>query len=429
MVYMPLEIPRGTRDYGPKESIRLKDVISRTEQTFRRFGFYPIITPAIEKIEVLNSKIYGSDANNEIYLLDGKEAGLRYDLTVPTARYVAMNKGTALPFKRYMIAEAWRRDEPQYMRSREFIQADIDVIGSSEISAEAEVIAASATALENLGITDYTIMLNHRVILSAIMDTFAIPKDKQIQTMRILDKLAKISSEEILKQMTELGISNDISEQMLNFIKVEEGTEQKLTRIEANITSAKAPIADMRELISLLDTYKIKGKIVVDLSIIRGIDYYTGMVWEITAAAAGKKTLAIGSGGRYDGLIEKYSNIHTPAVGSSIGISRVVEFLKAKSGANTYADVYVAYLGKEAMKYAIEVANIFRESGINADLNMTPRNISKQLEYVNSLEIKYVCIIGPSEVQTGLIMLKNMFKEEEVQISPEDAVTKIKAGM
>ncbi len=429
MVYMPLEIPRGTRDYGPKESIRLKDVISRTEQTFRRFGFYPIITPAIEKIEVLNSKIYGSDANNEIYLLDGKEAGLRYDLTVPTARYVAMNKGTALPFKRYMIAEAWRRDEPQYMRSREFIQADIDVIGSSEISAEAEVIAASATALENLGITDYTIMLNHRVILSAIMDTFAIPKDKQIQTMRILDKLAKISSEEILKQMTELGISNDISEQMLNFIKVEEGTEQKLTRIEANITSAKAPIADMRELISLLDTYKIKGKIVVDLSIIRGIDYYTGMVWEITAAAAGKKTLAIGSGGRYDGLIEKYSNIHTPAVGSSIGISRVVEFLKAKSGANTYADVYVAYLGKEAMKYAIEVANIFRESGINADLNMTPRNISKQLEYVNSLEIKYVCIIGPSEVQTGLIMLKNMFKGEEVQISPEDAVTKIKAGM
>ena len=429
MVSMTLEIPRGTRDYGPKESIRLKSVISRTEQIFRRFGFYPITTPAIEKTEVLNSKIYGSDANNEIYLLDGKEAGLRYDLTVPTARYVAMNKGTSLPFKRYMIAEAWRRDEPQYMRSREFIQADIDVIGSSEISSEAEVIAASAIALENLGITDYTILLNHRVILSSIMDRFNIPKDKQVQTMRILDKLAKISAEEIMKQMAELGINKDTAEQMLNFIKVEEATEQKLTRIEANIEATKAPVAEMRELISLLGIYKIKGTVLVDLSIIRGIDYYTGMVWEITATAAGKKTLAIGSGGRYDSLIEKYSKVHTPAVGSSIGISRVVEFLEAKSGAKTYADVYVAYIGTEAMKYAIEVANIFRESGINADLNMTSRNIGKQLEYVNSLEIKYVCIIGPSEAQTGLVMLKNMYKGEEVQISVEDAVTKIKSGL
>lgn len=429
MINMVLEIPRGTRDYGPKESIRLKNVISRTEQVFRRFGFYPIVTPAIEKTEVLNSKIYGSDANNEIFLLDGKEAGLRYDLTVPTARYIAMNKGIPLPFKRYMIAEAWRRDEPQYMRSREFIQADIDIIGSPEISAEAEVIAASAIALENLGITDYTVMLNHRAILSAIMDRFGIPKDKQTQAMRILDKLAKVSAEEILKQMAVLGISKETAEQMLNFIKVEEGTEQKLTRIEADIESTKATVADMRELISLLGLYKIKGEITIDLSVIRGIDYYTGMVWEITAAAAGKKTLAIGSGGRYDGLIEKYSKVHTAAVGSSIGISRVVEFLEAKSGAKTYADVYISSIGKEAMKYAIEVASMFRESGINTDLNMTQRSIGKQLEYVNSLEIKYVCIIGPSEAQTGLVTLKNMYKGEEVRISAEDAVTKIRAGL
>ncbi len=429
MIKMTLELPRGTKDYGPKESMRLKAIISKVEDTFRKFGFYPITTPAIEKIEVLSSKIYGSDANNEIFLLDGKEAGLRYDLTVPTARYFAMNKGTALPFKRYMIAEAWRRDEPQFMRGREFIQADLDVIGSSEITAEAEVIAATALALEGIGITDYTILLNNRILLSAIMDKFAIPKDKQLQAMRILDKLAKLSAEEILKQMDAIGVSKDTAEQLLNFIKVEEGTQQKLTRIEANTDSTKATVEKMRNLISLLGLYHINGELSIDLSVIRGLDYYTDTVWEITATTSGKKTLAIASGGRYDSLIEKYSKVHTPAVGSSIGISRVVELLEAKSGAKTYADVYISYMDNESIKYAIEVANIFRNSGINVDLNMTQRNISKQLEYVNTLSIKYVCIIGPSEVQTGLITLKNMYKNEETQIGPEEAVSKIKAGL
>lgn len=425
---MALELPRGTRDYGPKDSIRMQSIISRVETIFRRFGFYPIMTPAIEKAEVLSSKIYGSDANNEIFLLDGKDSGLRYDLTVPTARYFAMNKGTPTPFKRYMIAEAWRRDEPQFMRAREFIQADLDVIGSAEISAEAEVIAASALALESLGIVDYTIMLNNRMLLNAIMNKFDIPAEKQTHTMRILDKLAKISAEEIIKQLSDLGVGKDTAEQMLNFIKVEEGYEEKLTRVEANIDSAKAVVADMRELISLLEIYKIKGKISVDLSIIRGLDYYTGAIWEITAAAAGKKTLAIASGGRYDRLIEKYSNTKTPAVGSSIGITRVAEFLEAKSGTVTYADVYVSYLGKETMKYAMDVANLFRNSGINADLNMTQRNVGKQLEYANSLEIKYVCIIGPSEMQGGIVTLKNMYKGEESRMSPEEAASKIRSG-
>ncbi len=425
---MALELPRGTRDYGPKESIRLKSIISRVEETFKRFGFYPIITPAIEKTDVLSSKIYGSSANNEIFLLEDKESGLRYDLTVPTARYIAMNKGTPLPLKRYAIGNAWRRDEPQFLRLREFMQADIDVIGSTELISEAEVIAATAVALEEIGIADYAILINNRALISAIMDRFSIPKEKHVQAMRILDKLAKTSTEEIIRQLSESGIANDTSEQLLNFINVQESNDEKLARISANIESAKATVGQLEKLLSILKQYKLKGNIQVDISVIRGLDYYTGTIWEFVTSSSGKRSPSIASGGRYDNLIEKYSRVQTPAVGSSIGVSRIADLIESKSSPKTYTNVYVSYIGNDALDYAIGVANTMRSNGICADLNVTQRNISKQLEYVNSLEIKYVCIVGPAELQEKKVKLRNMYKNEEESMPIEQAIARIKAG-
>ena len=181
---MELSLPRGTKDYNPGETILLKQIILVIEEAFKRFGFHPITTPAIELLSTLNAKAYGEDAKKEIYKIEGAEEGLRYDFTVPLARFMAMNKDLPLPFKRYQIGNVWRMDEPQKMRNREFIQADIDIIGSPEPISDAEVISPIAFALGELGITDYRILINSRMILDRILGKFKVPDQRHNEAIR-----------------------------------------------------------------------------------------------------------------------------------------------------------------------------------------------------------------------------------------------------
>ncbi len=422
---MPVELLRGMRDFGPAEAIRLREIISRVEDIFRRFGFYPIETPSLESKDVLTAKAYGQEANKELYMLEGGDAGLVYDLTVPLARYVSMNKDLALPFKRYQIAKAWRRDEPQKMRSREFMQADIDIVGSREPSAEAEVIGATGLSLEAVGIMDYTIAISSRVMLNGVLNLFKVPKEKQNSAIITIDKMGKISRDEAIKQIAALGMETRDAEGLLNFINEEMANEEKLKKLAANVPEAKEETDRLAVIIGLLSNYHLNGTIKVDLSLARGLDYYTGTVWEFIAMRNNERLPTIASGGRYDSLIEIYSKTPQPAVGSSIGISRAFELTKSTDPKSTYARIYIANIGPMNYDYAVTIANFMRSRGISADLNVTTRSISKQLEYANSMKIKYTAVVGDREREANKIRLRDMDTGNEELLDLEETIKKL----
>jgi histidyl-tRNA synthetase len=423
---MPEDKPRGTRDFSPAEAISIKYITGVAEEVFKRFGFYPIETPAVENLSTLNTKAYGGESTKEIYKIDGEAEGLRYDFTVPLARYVASNKDLTLPFKRYQIGTIWRRDEPQKMRYREFLQADIDIVGSSDIDGDAEIVAASSMVFEELGLRDYIVLLNSRQLLQQILLFFKVPADKQTQVFRILDKMQKISRDDAIKQLQEVGMDSKSAEELLNFVEQEGSNEEKLQKLEANIEGAKEFVGKTRELLSLLGEYKLNGKIVLDLALARGLDYYTSFVWEFIFEENGKRLPTVGGGGRYDNLIGMFLKKNVPATGSSLGISRIFDVLAPSNEKKSYAKVFVAYLGAQNRGYAMNAANTLRGNGIYVDLNTTTRNLSKQLEYAASLGIENVIIVGDKEQDANKLKLRNMATGAEELISLQEAIEKLR---
>ncbi|MDE1851526.1 MAG: histidine--tRNA ligase [Candidatus Micrarchaeota archaeon] len=424
---MPIDLPRGTRDYGTQEAIALNDIIRKIESSFRRFGFSPIDTPAMENLDVINAKAYGDETRKEIYTLDNGESGLRFDLTVPLARYMAMNKDLPLPFKRYQIGKTWRKEEPQHMRYREFIQADVDIVGSSELSSDAEVIAAAAVALESLGIDSYRIMINSRVVLNAILDYFGIPKERQTQAIRAIDKLEKTGRNEVAKALTGMGIEGNRCEELLSFVTNNVDNEEKLRRVEGSIPAAKEEIDRLRQLLKILESYKMLGLAFVDLSLARGLDYYTGFVWEFVVFQNEKRLPTIVAGGRYDNLIGVYSKRQLPAVGTSIGVSRIVGLVNGSDKRRSYADVFIGCIGGEVRDYAINVAGRLRAAGICTDLDITGRSISKQLEYASSIGIGKVIIIGKMEKDASRVKLRDMDTGIEDILDIDSVISRLRA--
>ncbi len=419
-------MPRGVRDFSPAEAISLRYICDVVEEVFKRFGFYPLETPAMENMSTLNSKAYGDEPTKEIFVMKDEQTGLRYDLTVPLARYVAANKDLVLPFKRYQIGNAWRRDEPQKMRYREFVQADVDIVGSSEAESDAEVIAAAAMGVEELGIRNYVVLVNSRTLLKQVILGFGVPADKETQAIRILDKLQKIKKDEALAQLSALAPADQSAEKLLGFVEQAGSNEEKLQRVSANIEGAKDAVEKMQELLALLSAYKLNGRIVFDMTLARGFDYYTGFVWEFAVEEDGKRLPSIGSGGRYDNLIGLYSKKSTPATGSSLGVSRIFDILNGQKQRKTYAKAFVAYIGQQNREYALSAATALRGSGVYVDMNVGDRNISKQLEYASSLGIGWVLIMGDKEREASKTKLRNMESGEEELISIQEAIEKLK---
>ncbi len=426
MITLAENTPRGVRDFSPAEAISLRYISGVAEEVFKRFGFYPLETPAIESMSVLNAKAYGDESAKEIFSLEGGESGLRYDFTVPLARYVAANKDLVLPFKRYQIGAMWRKEEPQKMRYREALQADIDIVGSEEVESDAEVVAAAALAIEELGIRSYSVMLNSRQILTQILTYFKIPADKQVAVLRVLDKMQKISRDEAVKQISDSGVATNTADELLNFISGEAKNEDKLQKIGANIEGAKEAVEKMQKLLSLLAEYKLNGNLNLELGLARGLNYYTGFIWEFVVEENGRRLPSIGGGGRYDNLIGMFAKRNVPATGSSLGISRIFDILDPQDGKKTYAKVYIAYIGDQNRGYAVTAANTLRGNGVYADMNTTSRNLSKQLEYAGALRISNVVIIGDKEREAGKVRLRNMDTGEEELISLQEAIQKLR---
>ncbi|MDE1855091.1 MAG: histidine--tRNA ligase [Candidatus Micrarchaeota archaeon] len=417
--------PRGVKDFSPAAAISLKYVTGVIEEVFKRFGFYPLETPALENISVLNAKAYGDEPSKEIFVMKDEQTGLRYDLTVPLARYVASNKDLVLPFKRYQIGNTWRKDEPQKMRYREFLQADIDTVGSAETESDAEIIAAGALSLEELGIRNYVILVNSRELLKQVILSFGVAQDKEVQVLRTLDKLQKLSRDEALKVLSDV-VQGQVGEKILSFVEQTGTNDEKLQRVMANVAGAKDAAGKMQELLSILGIYKLSGKVVFDMALARGLDYYTGFVWEFVIEENGKRLPSIGGGGRYDSLIGIYTSRGMPATGMTLGISRIFDILNSKDTKKTYAKAFIAYIGAQNRDYAINAANTLRGNGVYVDLNTTARNLSKQMEYASSLGIERVIIIGNKERESNKVKLRNMENGEEELISLQQAIEKLK---
>jgi len=420
-----IPFPRGVRDLMPNEALFKKTLVSRIEYIFRLFGFLTIDTPSFEALDVLNAKSAIGGEAKLIYQLSDDKLGLRYDHTVSLARYIAMHNDLPKPFRRYYVGNVWRREEPQKMRYRELTQADVDIVGGNRAMADAEVIAVASAALENVGV-DYKVCLNDRQIAESVLGKFGLNQDKKVAVMRIIDKLDKSGEEGIVSMLMEMGLDSSLVDQIVAFVSMKGSNEEKLSYVEKLMGDNKCT-KDIRDTLNFLADYGLAGRMSVDYSITRGLDYYTGIVFEFKNASDAR--IAIGGGGRYDELIGLYSNGKSvPAVGVSLGIDRIMEMLGASSSIEyTYAKVFVADVKEENYHYALKVANGLRASAIPTDINIADRNLTNQFAYANSVKSRFVVIVGDAEEKLNKLKLRDLMSGTEEILSLDDAIKKIKS--
>ena len=415
-----LPIARGVRDLLPNAALFKNEAIKRIEKVFQSFGFLTIDTPYIESLKVLKAKGGIGDEAKLIFELKDEDLGLRYDQTVSLARYITMHQELPLPFKRYAIGKVWRREEPQHLRYREISQADVDIIGGDPILAEAEVMATAAKALEELGF-EYNIALNSRKLMNSVLEGFGVKRDNFMDVMRSIDKLEKIGKDKMTELLTGYGIERDVVSRIDGLMSVGTTNLEKLDYVES-IIKDKSITDELRKLLGLLEEYKLKGNIIIDFSVVRGLDYYTGVVFEYQDAS-GKAKEAFCGGGRYDNLIGIYGGKNIPAVGVAMGLDRILYLLGYESSIkHTYARLFVINVKENNYKYALGVANWFRSMGVPTDMNIASRNISNQLSYANSMHFGYAAIIGDVEERAGVIKLRNLSSGDESSISKEEAL-------
>jgi len=420
---------RGMRDFLPQEMIRREKVLRIIRETFERYGFEPLETPAIEYWEVLSRKC-GEDVEKQIFKFKdkgGRDVGLRFDLTVPFARVVAQNPNLPKPFKRYCIARVWRYERPQTGRYREFWQADVDIAGSSLPDADAEVIAVAIDALIALGLKNIEVRLNNRKILEGMALKIGVPADKVLDVFRAIDKLDKIGLEGVMKELSLRGVSREISEKLLEFISITGKDMDVLEKARSLLRGSRIGEEGVEELVSILsilEAYDVRKYVKIDLSIVRGLDYYTGPIFEyvLKEEVGGEPfRLAIAGGGRYDNLIELYGGSHVPATGVSLGVERIMEVLNDKvlEAKETLTKVYVTPVKEEARLEAMKIAQKLRQANIATDVELMGRKLDKSLEYADKRNIPFVIIVGPKDLKEGFVVLKNMKTgvQERIKIS------------
>jgi histidyl-tRNA synthetase len=421
------QTPRGTRDFMPWEMVRrqyLFDVISRT---FESFGFAPLETPAFESWELLGAKGGGGEAvKDEVYMFKdkgGREMGLRFDLTVPMSRVVAGNPQLQKPFKRYQIGRVWRYDNPQAGRFREFWQADVDIIGSSSMAAEAECIAALTECLDRLGFRDFKIRLNSRKILNGMVEAAGIDEKRAPAVFRALDKLEKQGRKVVEKELRSAKVTPKQASKLMSMVGISGSPEEaigKAMKILDGFLEAKQGLEELEEIVRLSGSYATADKIEIDLSLVRGLDYYTGPIYEIKAKTGkGKDVGSLAGCGRYDNLIEMFGGQPSPATGGSLGIERIYEIMIQEGMFAGVSDgtvkVFVSAVtdDQELIKAAIETAQKLRAAGIAAETDVMGRKFKKGLEYADSKGIPYIIIIGEKELKTGKLTVKDLKKRTQ----------------
>ncbi len=400
------------RDFLPEDVRRREYVIGVIKNVYERYGFEPLETPAVENIETLLGK-YGDEGNKLIFkiLKRGEheasghaDLALRYDLTVPLARVVAQYQDK-LPrlFKRYQIQPVWRADRPGRGRFREFYQCDVDSLGSTSPVIESEVCAAVADALTELGFSDFVIRLNHRQLLTSMLNAVGIPEALHATALVTVDKLDKIGADKVRAEMEERGIEAGSATKLLDSLKDASG-------FTGGDEAGVAALANLRQIQELAAGSRAADKIQIDLSLARGLSYYTGAIMEVSVAdLAG----SLGGGGRYDNLVGMFLGQNIPACGFSLGLERILVVMAERnmfpaSLALSPADVMVATFDAASLGEAMRVAGRLREQGLRVFVYPDADKIGKQIKYADSRGIPFVAMLGENELRDGTLTIKNL---------------------
>ena len=440
---------RGTRDFLPADVRKRDYVIGIIKEVYESYGFEPLETPSVENLETLMGK-YGEEGNQLIFrilkrgeklaeALDPEnpqaairnpqslsDLALRYDLTVPLARVIA-NRKNDIPkfFKRYQIQPVWRADRPAKGRYREFYQCDVDAIGSSSMVVEAELINAVSEILARLGFKDFVVRINHREILTDILDTAGVPTELHGDALVAIDKLDKIGNEGVAKELEDRGVSDDAAGMLLNIFEqtrkiVDEGKDVNRTIVSNLINIVSNEVLTS---IGLILKFADKAPIQIDPSLARGLSYYTGTIMEINVPdLAG----SLAGGGRYDGLIGMFGKEQIPACGLSIGLERILVVMEERGmfppeiADAAPADVMVTIWSEETIGESLKLANELRSNGIRVTVYPEPDKFGKQMKYADAIKVLFVCILGPSEIESGTAKVKNMRTGDEINGIPSE---------
>ena len=424
---------KGTRDFLPEQMIKRNYVVTIIKEVFEKFGFDPLETPALELWETLSGK-YGEEGDRLTYrFIDrGKrEVGLRYDLTVPLSRVIAMYPEIPMPFKRYQVQPVWRADKPQKGRFREFYQCDIDIIGSSSMLADAEIIAAFHRVLTRLNFQKFTIRINSRKILSGIAEISGTNPEKEAEVARAIDKFDKIGINGVREELINRGIKPDGANKILQVLNIDGSNNGRLEKL-SNLLQASQPgqdgIKEMKDLLSYLRMLEVpEDQILFDLYLARGLDYYTGPIYETRVDEP--KIGSITGGGRYDNLIGLFSGKNLPATGSSIGLERIVtvmdELEMFPKNLKTSVQVLVTIFDSTTLQYSIKIANLLRDRNINCDLYSGNSKLRGQFGLANDRNIPITVVAGPDEMEKNTVNVKNMSSGKQVNVPFERVVEEI----
>jgi len=443
-------IPKGTRDFLPSEMVRRNYILDTIKDVFRLYGFQPIETPAMENLstlmgkygeegdkllfKILNSGDFVSKVSDDIYndkdsvklTSQISEKGLRYDLTVPFARFVVQHQNEiTFPFKRYQIQPVWRADRPQKGRYREFYQCDVDVIGSTSLLNEAELIQIIDKVFKHLKI-ETIVKINNRKILAGIAETIG-EKERITDITVAIDKLEKIGIEKVNEELSVKGVSDEAIQKLQPILGLEGDTASKLGQLEEVISISEIGIQgieEMKMLFSYLEKMNLATNFELDLTLARGLNYYTGAIIEVKA-----KDVEMGSicgGGRYDDLTGIFGLKDVSGVGISFGAERIYDVLTQldlfpPESAETTKVLFVNF-GKKEETYCLPMLSKLRASGINAEIYPDSAKMKKQMNYANKKDIPFVVLAGESEMEAQKFTLKNMESGEQTLVTSEDLI-------
>lgn len=436
--------PSGMRDFKPDELAKRNYASQIISKVYEKYGFVPIETPSIENLSTLLGK-YGNEGDQLLFRIlhrrdkltraiqnpdvsekELADMGLRYDLTVPLARFIANGKNLPKFFKRYQIQPVWRADRPGKGRYREFLQCDVDITGTKSIMAEADVCSAVTDVLLELGFKNFKIHINHRQILKAFIEAAGISLNMEATALIAVDKLDKIGEDGVLKELSERGISQDKAKKLLAMIRrsdnfTEEQELERISTILSEVSYTSDALESLKSLLTLLKKTKVKDYYYIDSSLARGLGYYTGSIFEIRSS---NFSGSLGGGGRYDGLIGMFRGKEIPAVGFSIGFERLVLLMEEQNLFKEISygpDLLLCHFADVSDESVISAANKMRDSGLKVEIFPETPKIGKQISYAETVGAKFVGILGSTEANENKISIKNLISGEQKTVRYEDA--------
>ncbi|MBF90229.1 MAG: histidine--tRNA ligase [Flavobacteriales bacterium] len=447
-------IPKGTRDFSSKVMMQRNYVFNTIQSAFQRFGFMPIETPAMENLDTLMGK-YGEEGDRLIFKILNSgdylskaslvgdttsksltkqisEKALRYDLTVPFARYVVQNRNDiTFPFKRYQMQPVWRADRPQKGRFREFYQCDADVVGSDSLLCEVELVQLYDEVFAFLGLQDFSVCINNRKVLSGIAEVIG-ESEKLIDITVALDKLDKIGVEKVQEEMRAKGIDDEATARMNPLFELSGNNTNKLEKLESFLSDSEVGmkgVEELRFILNMLSDLRLrKAKLELDVTLARGLNYYTGAIFEVKTNEVHMGS--IGGGGRYDDLTSIFGLKDVSGVGISFGVDRICLVLEELNlfpkllEAST--QLMFANFGEQEAAYCMKLLKQLRDAGVNAEIYPTAAKMKKQMNYADKKSIQYVVLVGEDEMASGNLTVKNMIEGTQQSLTIEDLLVLLK---